>query len=491
MANSIPNWLVKRAYLTPERIALRFNGENYTFQQLYDESLQQARKLNSLQIKADDFVGILLTNHPQTVFILFGLQLLGVRTVILNNHLTSDELVYQLQDSNASFLIAASKFNDKVAEVKKQLTHLPIIFTEEVLRLEETPFQEKETFLLNDICTVMYTSGTTGHPKGVKQTYGNHWWSAVGSVLNLGLRENDCWLLAVPLFHISGFSILIRSVVYGITVHLFETFRVEAVNKAIMRGKVTIMSAVSTMLDRLMNNLQERTYPASFRCMLLGGGPAPRPLLEKCQEKQIPVFQTYGMTETASQIVTLTPEHSLTKLGSAGKPLFPAQLRIETENGTIAKPNIAGEIVVRGPSVTSGYLNRPVETEQCLQDGWFYTGDIGYVDEEGFLFVLDRRLDLIISGGENIYPAEIESVLLAHPKVIEVGVIGKEHEEWGQVPIAFVVLKPNEEMDEAALSDFCKQRLAKYKVPKQFISIKELPRNAANKLLRRELHKLL
>lgn len=242
------------------------------------------------------------------------------------------------------------------------------------------------------------------------------------------------------------------------------------------------MSVVAATLSRLLRS-SEGSYHENFRGMLLGGGPAPKPILEECAERGIPVFQTYGMTETSSQIATLSPEYSLTKLGSAGKPLFPCQLRIAAEGGEA--PYKEGEILVKGPNVTVGYLNREEANKEAFVGGWFHTGDIGYVDEEGFLFVLDRRSDLIISGGENIYPAEVESVLLDHPAVIEAGVTGVTNEKWGQVPAAFIVEK--EPVEEEELRRFCQSRLAKYKCPAYFIKVEGLPRNASNKLLRREL----
>ena len=215
---------------------------------------------------------------------------------------------------------------------------------------------------------------------------------------------------------------------------------------------------------------------------------APTSMAAVAVEKNIPVFQSYGMTETSSQIVTLAPEDSIVKLGSAGKPLFPSQLKI-MNNQMQLLPNQPGEIVVKGPNVTKGYLNRDEANKKNFKDGWFYTGDIGYVDEDGYLFVMDRRSDLIISGGENIYPAEIEEVLLSHSSVKEAGVVGIEHTQWGQVPYAFVVV--SELVDEANLINYCKDKLAKFKIPHHIYIVNELPRNASNKLLRRKLHELM
>ena len=478
----MPNFLKKRAFLTPERTAVYFNEQTLSFKELYEDSYQTAGKLQGLGIKKNQYIGVLLKNHHDTIVILFALQLIGVKAVILNNRLSKKELVWQLNDSRAAALILENDFY----EIKQDL-EIPVITKEELFAaVIETP-EIQEEINLNDVCTVMYTSGTTGNPKGVLHTYGNHWWSAVGSALNLGYTESDRWLCSVPLFHISGYSILMKSVIYGMPIILHESFDADRAINDIKNNHVTIMSVVGTMLYRIVEALKDSKLPNHFRCALLGGGPAPLPLLEACKAIEVPVFQSYGMTETASQIVTLAPEYSITKLGSAGKPLFPSQLEIILEDGKIAPTKQAGEIIVKGPNVTKGYLNRPDVIKEEFDQGWFHTGDIGYLDEEGFLYVLDRRSDLIISGGENIYPAEIESVLLAHPDVADAGVTGIDDETWGQVPAAFIVRKKNVHVTEEELKLFCLENLAKYKVPKSFYFTEKLPRNAAKKLLRRKL----
>lgn len=481
----MPNFLKKRAFLTPERTAVHFNEKTISFKELYDKSYQTAGKLQGLGIQKDQYIAVLLSNHLDTIVILFALQLLGVKAVILNKRLSTKELVWQLIDSRAASLILENDFYEI-----KQAVEVPVITKDELFSAtSETP-EIQEDINLGDICTVMYTSGTTGNPKGVLQTYGNHWWSAVGSALNLGYTENDRWLCSVPLFHISGYSILMKSVIYGMPIILHESFDADRAINDIKNKHVTIMSVVGTMLFRIVEALKDSQLPNHFRCALLGGGPAPLPLLEACKAKKVPVFQSYGMTETASQIVTLAPEYSITKLGSAGKPLFPSQIEIILECGKIASPKQAGEIIVKGPNVTMGYLNRPEVIKEKFNEGWFHTGDIGYLDEEGFLYVLDRRSDLIISGGENIYPAEIESVLLAHPDVVDAGVTGLNDEIWGQVPAAFIVRKDGTSVTEEELQQFCLENLAKYKVPKKFYFTELLPRNAAKKLMRRKLSEL-
>ncbi|MBD8068552.1 o-succinylbenzoate--CoA ligase [Bacillus sp. PS06] len=480
----IPNWLANRAYLTPNRIAIKSNNAEITFGELHQKVLKTAKQLVFAGVKEEDTVSLLMTNSLEMVQVIHALKYIGARTVMLNARLTSQELLWQMEDSGSRLIVTEDKFIQTLELREKESAH-EYLLIEELLTGPTKEFSYIKEFQLDKIDTIMYTSGTTGKPKGVMQTYGNHWWSAVGSALNLGLKENDCWLTMVPFFHISGLSILVRSVVYGIPIILHDKFSATKANQAIIEEEATIVSVVSKMLTEMLEDLGNRSYPSSFRCMLLGGGPAPKPLLEECKTKYIPVYQTYGMTETSSQIVTLSPEFSLSKLGSAGKPLFPSQLRIE-QDGHILEPHQHGEIVVKGPNVTIGYLNREEATNKSIKDGWFYTGDQGYLDEEGFLYVLDRRSDLIISGGENIYPAEIESVLLSYSKIAEAGVIGVDDDEWGQSPIAFVVAKGEVTIEE--IFDYCKDRLGKYKLPKQIYFINEMPRNGANKLMRKKLY---
>lgn len=491
MAEQImPHWLMKRASLTPERTALVCGGESWTFRELDQRARQTAVRLVQVGVQRGERVALLVQNGLHTVAMIHALHYIGAVLVPLNTRLAVGELCWQLRDAKAGLLV----FDLSQAKAAQQIeAALPELKTTSWAQLAsrdvdstDTDTTYKATVSLDDLQAIMYTSGTTGHPKGVMLTYGNHWWSAVGSSLNLGLHTDDRWLVSVPLFHMSGLSIIMRSVIYGITAVIHEVFDAEAANRAIMKEHVTIVSVVGAMLTRMIEELGAAVYPASFRCMLLGGGPAPQPLLERCQQKGIPVFQTYGLTETASQIATLAPEYMLSKLGSAGKPLFPSELRIE-QAGSTQPPGQAGEIVVKGPSVTQGYWRRKRETAQAIRDEWLYTGDIGYLDRDGFLHVLDRRSDLIISGGENVYPAEIEAVLISHPAVTEAGVTGMADEKWGQVPVAFVVLKQNMQAEEAELRQFCRERLATYKQPVRIYSVDELPRNGANKLLRRKL----
>lgn len=475
----IPHWLTKQAFLAPDKCAIETErGESIHFKELKLASEKYARKLAQIGVKKGDRVGILSTNRIPMIITIHALSYLGAVAVLLNTRLTEQELRYQIDDAGVSLTL----YDGQSEYTQEMCTSNHRLYTfSEIDQFDEKRVALQEELDLDDAFTVIYTSGTTGAPKGVVHTYGNHWWSAIGSALNLGLHENDKWLATLPIFHVGGLSIFIKSVMYGMPVYLLEKFAAKTINEAIETKGVTIVSVVTMMLQRLLSEREGRRYPETFRCMLLGGGPAPLPLLEQAKEHHIPVFQSYGMTETSSQMVTLSPEHALKKLGSAGKALFPGQLRIneQGEDGV-------GEVFVKGPMVTKGYLHNPIETEKALRDGWLATGDLGYLDEDGFLYIVERRTDLIISGGENIYPSEIESVLTGMMEIKEVGVVGKRDETWGQVPVAFVVTNTNT-VTKQAISTYAAPYLAAYKRPKEIYFIDQLPRNAANKLVRKEL----
>jgi o-succinylbenzoate---CoA ligase len=480
-ARSLPNWLAHRAAVLPDQPALLADGARWTFAALDRWAGALARNLLARGVVPGDRVALLLHNCPEFVALAHAAPRAGVTLVPLNTRLTAPELAWQIADSGARLLIYdadTAALAEAAISIEPAIEIAPADIASLGDSLDST-VELRDTIDLAEPYTIIYTSGTTGQPKGALLTYGNFWWSAVGSALNLGSHADDRWLAVLPLFHVGGLSILARAAIYGIPVVLHHAFDPAAVNGAIDEDGVTIISVVSTMLQRMLDQRGERPYPAALRCVLLGGGPAPLPLLEACAARGVPVVQTYGLTEAASQVATLAPADALRKLGSAGQPLLPNQLRIAS-----ATMGEVGEILVRGPTVMHSYINRPEQTALTLRDGWLHTGDLGYLDAEGYLYVVSRRHDLIISGGENIYPAEIESVLLAHPAVEEAAVVGVLDARWGQVPAAVVKLRSGMAASEAELIGFCRERLAGYKVPRLVRFATTLPRNAAGKLLR-------
>jgi o-succinylbenzoate---CoA ligase len=453
---STPDWLRQRAATTPRRTALIHQEHNWSFADLDDAVDAAAAQLQSRGVRAEDRIGIRAANSAGYVVAVHALMRLGAVLVPINTRLAETEIAHQTEDAQ----LALTLDDDDLAQLL-------------VTDRKSGRVPERE-FAMDAWQSIVYTSGTTGRPKGAILTYGNHWSSAVASALNLGLLPNDTWLVCLPLFHVGGLSILLRSVICGMTSLVQPRFDAAEVNRAIDEHGVSIVSVVSTMLDRMLSLRDGRPYPSSLRCVLLGGGPAPLPLLERAAALGVPVVQTYGLTETASQLTTLAPEDALRKLGSAGKPLMGSQIRIGPD----------GEITLRGPSVSPGYLHAASSVDDA---GWLHTGDLGYLDGEGYLYVLDRRDDLIVSGGENVYPAEVEAALLAHPAVAEAGVVGIPDLEWGRSVAAFIVPLDGSLVTAEDLIAFCRQRLAAYKVPRTIVFRECLPRNAAGKLLRREL----
>ncbi|WP_339172749.1 o-succinylbenzoate--CoA ligase [Solibacillus sp. FSL R5-0691] len=474
-----PNWIKQRAYLTPNRVALSFLDEQWTFKELYLKSVSLAYKLNTLRLTSGKRVAILAPSTPPLIELLYGCMQAQCEMVLLNGRLAKQELAYQVEDAEVDAILVADE------ELAKLPDDARIIPFSKLYETTESKYEIAAQWDENFALTIMYTSGTTGFPKGVCQTVSNHSSSAVSSALNLGISENDTWLCTVPIFHISGFSIVVRSLLYGMKIRLYEKFDAKKCAQEIMEGTVTKMSVVSVILENILSEMEQAGQKAHphFTTALAGGGPVPVDYLKRAEKLELRVAQTYGMTETSSQTATLANEDAMTHIGSAGKPLFFNEIKIDAKDG-----ESIGEILIRGPHVTPKYIGR-FKDKPTTTNGWLHTGDVGYLDEQGYLYVVDRRSDLIISGGENIYPAEIENILLGHPNVKEAGVCGMEHDKWGQVPVAFIVAK--KQMTEQEIIDFCTEHLANYKVPKQVHFVTHLPRSGSNKLLRRKLMQLL
>ncbi len=485
-ATALPSWVAFRAAAMPDQLAIIVDGERWSYAELERRVAATAGRLTTLGVAPGDRVATLLRNGAAAVELAHAVARAGAVLVPLNVRLAAPALVWQLRDVAPRVLLVHDATAALAGELAQAIPELDIVPAGALARLTPAALPSAPAVAPDAPHTIIYTSGTTGHPKGALLTHGNHFCSAIGSSLNLGVHTDDRWLACLPLFHVGGLSILLRAAIYGTAAEVHANFDAAAVNRAIDDG-VTIVSVVAVMLARMLDERGDRPWPTTLRAVLLGGGPAPRSLLERCAASGIPVVQTYGMTETASQAVTLPPADALRKLGSAGRALYPNELRVGTPDAALP-PNAEGEILIRGPIVTPGYAGRPDESARALAGGWLHTGDIGRLDDDGYLYVLDRRDDLIVSGGENVYPAEVENALLAQPGVAEAGVIGVADDRWGQRVAAVVRLHEGAAVSADTLRAAVRATLGGYRTPAEIRFASEpLPRTAAGKLLRRLL----
>ena len=337
---------------------------------------------------------------------------------------------------------------------------------------------------------IIFTSGTSGQPKGVILTAGNLFYSAMASAYRIGVLPQDRWLCTLPLYHVGGLSILVRSCLYGTTVELHPRFSVDAVDEALTTRPNTLVSLVPTMLHRLLEDGDPGRWTASLRLVLLGGAAASPELVARCLTQGIPVATTYGLTEAASQVATALPAEVGLKPGSVGKPLLFTKICVVDATGQPVPAKTWGEIVVSGPTVMRGYDAEPAATAATLRDDGLHTGDIGTLDEDGDLWLVQRRSDLIVTGGENVYPAEVEAVLRQHPAVADVCVIGLADPVWGQQVAAAIEVRHGQAVDQAALIGFGRERLAAYKQPRQVVFVDALPRTASGKIERKQVVEL-
>ncbi|MSO40459.1 MAG: o-succinylbenzoate--CoA ligase [Solirubrobacterales bacterium] len=427
---------------SPERTALVADGRSLSYGELEAEAVRMARRLAGRGVRRDSTVAISLPAGVDHVVLLHALMKLGA---------------------------VAFPVDPRFSEAERERAFASARPVLEIGDADELGGHEADLPLLGevDLDTVhsrILTSGTSGSPEAVGLTYGNHLWSAVGSAFNLGVDPDDRWLCCLPLFHVSGLSIVLRSVIYGTTAVVQDGFDLERVAVALESGLINVVSLVSTTLSRLLEAGADISSP---RVLLLGGGPVPQEILEEAVGRGATVAQTYGLTQAASQVTTLSPDDAERKLGSAGRPLLTTHVRIEDS-----------EILVQGPTVAPG----------CADErGWLHTGDLGHIDADGFLWVQGRRDDLIVTGGENVSPEEVEEVLRKHPSVADVAVVARDDPARQQAVTAVIVLEDGDEADPDDLARHCAAALAPHKVPRRFEVAPELPRTPSGKVLRREL----
>ena len=438
----LDDWLAQRSQSCPERTALIADGSEVTYAELEAEATWVARRLIAHGVRRGSTVAMTMHPRREQVVMIHALMKVGAVLLPLGPRLSAEERAAVIAAEEPAVDL------DDAGELTQTEADLPLLGEHD----------------MDDIASRVLTSGSTGTPDPIGLTYGNFLWSAVASAFNIGVEPEDRWLCCLPLSHISGLGILMRSVIYGTTAVVHDGFDVDRVAAALERDQITVVSLVATMLSRLLDAGADLSGP---RALLIGGGPVPEEALEEALGRGATVVQTYGLTETCSQVTTLAPADARRKLGSAGRPLLTTHLRIQD-----------GEILVQGPTVAPGRADA---------DGWLHTGDLGRIDEEGFLYVEDRMDDLIVTGGENVVPAEVEKVLLRHPEVADAAVVGREDPEWQQAVTAIVVLQDGSEVSPDELRRHCAESLAGYKVPKRVELAAALPRTPSGKLMRRAL----
>ncbi|MDH3521217.1 MAG: o-succinylbenzoate--CoA ligase, partial [Myxococcales bacterium] len=429
-------WLFERAAVTPDRAALHVDGATLRFGALALRVRHLAAALRARGVRCGDVVAVLLENELRFVEILHALDACGATLLPLNVRLSPRELCFQLGDSGARLLLHGSEALAETAAVTARMA--PGVERVSADALDDTTAPIHLEPLAPRAGTaaplaILYTSGTTGRPRGACLSRDNFLWSAVSASMHLGVHRDDHWLACLPLFHVGGLSILLRGVLCGTSTLLHRRFDADAVNRSIDTERVTHVSLTATMLQRVLEARGGRDAPAHLRCALIGGGPCSREIFERARARRFPIALTYGLTEAASQVATRPaceeggPDAGLT-------PLLGTELRIVDARGAPVPTGVEGEIWVKSPSVMSGYIREPEGEGTSLRDGWLRTGDMGALDAEGRLRVFDRRSDLIISGGENVYPAEVEAALREHPAIADVGVTGVDDDEYGRRP---------------------------------------------------------
>jgi len=451
-------WLQRAAGSAPTRIALETPRARVSYRELAQLAIAGVSDLRERGVGPGDRVAIALPAGVEFAQALHACMLSGAVAVPIDLRLTPEER----ESIVAGGVLVDRPLRTAAAEGIQSETGLRSeagVWSEMGIQseagIQSETFQEGVSHDLDAVCAVIHTSGTTSAPRPIELTYGNFLWSALGSSVALGVDPDERWLCAMPLSHVGGLSILIRSAVYATTAVIHERFETTEVLRALSQDQITLVSLVSTTLARLLDaGLRD---PPALRCALTGGGPLPLALLERAHAAGVPCVATYGLTEACSQVST------------GGPPLFCTRVELSED----------GEILVGGPTVAPASLG---------PDGLLHTGDLGEIDADGFLRVNGRKADTIISGGENVAPSEVEAVLEAHPAVIEAAVLGRPDPQWGEAVVAIVVTSPDTHLEEAELREHCLSRLVPYKVPKQVQIVSgPLPRTASGKLLRREL----
>jgi acyl-CoA synthetase (AMP-forming)/AMP-acid ligase II len=488
------NWftvLAHHASRTPDKAITIYDGTPTTYREMADRSAALAAGLRQRGVGRGDVVGLLSYNCPEFLETVFAANFLGAIAMPINWRLAAPEVSYILEHSRAKAFV----FDDELAPLANDAAKGMELFSAcmPLGDLHAPPSDPPAEVDPDDVHRLMYTSGTTGRPKGVMLTHANLAWKNLAHIVEFGFNGDDLGLACGPLYHVGALDLTTTTLIAaGATTIIHRSFDAAAVVDELERSRVTTVWLAPAMVNAIMAlpDVEARDL-SSVRVIINGGEKMPIPLIERIQRTFPSAWfaDAYGLTETVSGDTFLDRDSIVTKLGSVGRPCLYLELDVWDEDGNSVAPGEKGEIVLRGPKVFKGYWRDPDATAAAFAGGWFHTGDIGVRDGDGYLFIVDRLKDMIVSGGENIAGSEVERVLYEHESVLEVAVVGRADERWGEVPVAFVALRPGATTTAEELIEHCRGQLARFKVPKDVTFIDALPRNPSGKVLKRELRR--
>jgi fatty-acyl-CoA synthase len=498
--------LSKRAYLTPDREALLDlgTGQRYSFAQLNNRANRLANFLREqFNVQKGERVSLLAYNSVVYLDLLYGLGKIGAIFAPLNWRLTARELTYIINDCQPRVLVYAPEFETIVSEMRPNLSvrhYLKLAdasndgsFSYENALANASDHEPERPPLDGETpYCILYTSGTTGRPKGAVLPHRQVLWNCINTVISWGLSEKDVSPLFTPMFHAGGLFVFLTPILYaGGRIVLVRDFDPEESLRTIIEEKCTVILGVPTLFQMWMNSADfEQADFSHVHFFVSGGAPCPVSLMQAWRESKGVIFrQGYGLTEVGTNCFSMTDEESALKAGSVGKPIFHSRMRLVDPQGHEVAVGETGELLISGPHVCLGYWNNPEASQEALLDGWFHTGDMARMDEDGFFSIAGRYKDMIISGGENVYAAEVEAVFREHHAVEDAALIGRPDEKWGEVGLMIVVLKPGQTATQEELREFCQMRLARYKVPKEVLFSPGLPYSPYGKVIKAELKK--
>lgn len=499
------DWLARREMLSPNKVALidtLHDGREITYREWNRAANRTARFLQSLGVNKSDRVAVLSMNCVEYLDVWFACGKIGAILQNLNWRLTAHELGGLINDASPTILIYGPEFAPQVNALRERAGSVRyFIALDEAGRAspDDLLFSERDThndvpliaaeIAPDDPWVICYTGGTTGLSKGAILTHGSVTWNSINTVVSWGLRPDDVTILNAPLFHTGGLNVFTAPLVHiGGTSIVCRGFDPGQVYGLMREYGVTVYFGVPSMFIAMQEHPAWQNADFSrLRIVISGGAPCPLPVFERFWERDVPFKTGYGMTESGPNTFWLPDEEVQSKPGAVGYPLFHVEVKVVRQDGHDCAPDEVGELLIRGKQVCAGYWNRPEESARALDGGWLHTGDLARRDSSGCHYIVGRLKEMIISGGENIYPAEVESVLAAHPAVGSAALIGVPDPWWGEVGRAVIVLRPGCQATEVEVIEFCRQRLARYKVPKSVIFIAALPMTGAGKVDKRAL----